>query len=131
MLMLSWAMPALLLFIGWAIPDLRTSVVLNDIPPEVYKWLLGQIILAIAWLLWEFNFAARRTTAVEYLQLDDSVGRLWAVVLTGWSGAMISRGDLPWWFVIPWFAVLLESFFSGFLTINNAAQKPLVQQDRR
>jgi hypothetical protein len=130
-LMLSWAMPAILLLIGWVIPDLRTSIVLNDIPPEVFKWLVGQIILSVAWLLWEFNFAARRTTAVEFLQMDDGVSRVWAVLLTGWCGAMISRGDLPWWFVVPWVSVLIESFFSGFLTINNAAQKPLMQQERR
>lgn len=130
-LMLSWAMPAIMLLIGWAIPDLRTSVVLNDIPPEVYKWLVGQMVFGIVWLLWELNYAARRTTAVEFLQWDDAVGRAWAVGLTGWCGALVMRGDLPWWFVVPWIAVLIESFFSGFLTINNAAQKPLLQHDKR
>ncbi len=41
---------------------------------------------------------------------------------------MIAGDHLQWWFVVPWAGAVIVSITSGWLGINNAAQKPFLSQ---
>ena len=86
------------------------------------------IISGIAWLVFEFISVSGRETVVSALQLDVTVSTLTAVFFTGFGGWLLGTEQLQWWFVVPWAATLIDAVTAGWLSVNNAAQKPFLSQ---
>lgn len=112
--------------VGYLIPPMRVSV---GMPDSNGLWLSIVIELVIAgiWIASEMFTMSDRNTTVRYLQWDDGISLAVALVMAIWFGWLLKGGDVQWWFVIPFVAAVFDAFFSGYLAINNAAQKPIAQ----
>ncbi len=107
---------------------MRTSVLTWPIPQEVYGWLLAMVLLAAVWLVGEFFSVTSRDTIVAALQWDAVISTLTAILFTGLAGWFLGNSTLGWWFVVPWFAAIVDSLTACWLSINNAAQKPFLSR---
>lgn len=128
-----WIFPYLLAGAAYALGGisesaraLRTPVTEFPVPPDVYLGLLVMVVLSVVWLVAEFMTVTSRETVVRALQWDAALSTLTAAFFSGAAGYMIASGSLPWWFVVPWIAAVIDSITSSWLGINNAAQKPFM-----
>ena len=123
-----WAFPLLMLGVGYWIPPLRAPV---EIPASNGLWasVVISLILVVIWIISEVITVTNRTTPTRHLQWDDLLSLILALAVTLWGGWLISRG-LEWWLIIPWLGAVIDAGLSGWLGINNAAQKPLVEQQK-
>ncbi len=119
--------PLAMMGVGALIPVLQVPVAMPD---NNGLWLALAISTGfiLVWLAAETYTVVDRKTSVGHLQWDDFVSLVMAVALTEWHGRLVASGSLEWWFVLPWLAALLDAVLSGAFAINNAAQKPIVQQ---
>jgi len=86
------------------------------------------VVLSVIWLVAEFVTMTNRETIVRSLQWDAALSTTTAAVFSGIGGWMIAGDHLQWWFVVPWAGAVIDSITSGWLGINNAAQKPFLSQ---
>lgn len=119
--------PIFLLAAIYFVPALR--VPLLTFPPEYASqlpWaLLGMTVAAVVWLVVDFFVVADRNTSVGSLRLNTAVSIALALALSIYGGYAWS--GLPWGYLIPWIASILDAFITADRAINNAAQKPLIQ----
>ena|SRR3989344_2672251 len=124
-----WAFPFILLAVGYLIPAAHVPV---GWPESGTLWavIAFSLIAMIIWL-WAENLAVvNRYTTSRELQRDDAVSLAIALVLTYVAGELRQAGHLQWWYIIPWLGAVLDSFFAGYLAINNAAQKPFAPHEK-
>jgi len=116
--------PLIMLGIGYLIPVLRAPV---GMPTSNLLWglLFGSLVIVVIWLGSEIVTITDRNTPASYLQWDDFISLIVALAITSFV-----RANWEWWFFFPWVGAVVDSILSGFLAINNAAQKPLVQAGR-
>ncbi len=128
----SWVIPFVIMGGSYYLsPSLRQYVTYDgNVPHDVAWGLLGALAAVGAWLGYEMWFAVSRKTSVGQLQADGLVSTFFAIVLTGVGIRWNTLGTLPYWFVLPWIGTIIDALGSGFLAINNSAQKPIIQQDR-
>ncbi|KAB2943487.1 MAG: hypothetical protein K8F92_13895 [Hyphomicrobium sp.] len=107
---------------------LRTPVLQWPVPQPVYGGLLVLLLIAITWLIGEFFSVTSRETVVTALQFDAVFSTTAAILFTGAAGWLIGTGRLEWWFVVPWIATIIDALTAGWLSVNNAAQKPFMSQ---
>lgn len=121
--------PLFMMGVGAFIPALNVPVA---VPEQNNLWIALALSLGfiLVWLAGEIATVVDRNTSVGHLQWDDISSLVMAVALTEWHGRLVATGQLRWWFVLPWLAALLDAALSGWFAINNAAQKPLVQQQK-
>jgi hypothetical protein len=125
--LISWFFPLILLGISGVIPALQQPIEFDRAPSsDVYGPLLVLTIIGVVWLTAENIMAASRNTTVRELQRDHIVSLLWATIILTLGGYLLQEG-LQWFIVVPWFITMADAFLSGYLGINNAAQKPLVE----
>ena len=86
------------------------------------------VVLSVIWLVAEFVTVTNRETIVRSLQWDAALSAITAAVFSSIGGWMIAGDHLQWWFVVPWAGAVIDSITSGWLGINNAAQKPFLSQ---
>lgn len=106
--------------------SLRAPVLVWPVPTEVYGWLLILVIAAVVWLFMQFLLVSSRETVVRALQFDATVSTLTALVFTGYAGYAAGTTGIEWWLVVPWVTAILDAILTGWLGINNAAQKPFI-----
>lgn len=116
-----WAFPLFLLLVGYAIPALRVPIGWPD-SNTLWALLFASLVLVVIWLGSEIIAVVYRYTTSRELQWDDFISLCVALTVTyiaGWR-----RGGMEWWLVFPWIGAVADAILSGFLAINNAAQKP-------
>lgn len=121
--------PLVMLGVGAFIPVLQVPVAM---PTTNGLWLALAITAGFmaVWIGAEVYTVVDRKTGVTHLQWDDFISLVMAVTLTEWHGRLVAANELQWWFVLPWVGVLVDAVLSGTLAINNAAQKPLIEQPK-
>lgn len=120
-------LPMLLLIVGYFIPAMQVSI---GMPDSNLLWLLlfGSFVVLVIWLIAEIMTTTDRNTPISHLQWDDFASLVIALAMTFFAGWQ--QGDIQWWLVFPWFGAVVDAVLSGYLAINNAAQKPLVSQQQ-
>ena len=108
--------------------SLRTSIMSWPVSQSVYLWLLVFVLIAIVWLVSEFIFVANRETVVTALQYDLAISTIIAFMFTGYGGWLLGNDRIEWWFIVPWAATIIDALTGGWLSINNAAQKPFLSK---
>jgi hypothetical protein len=127
--LLRWLFPLIMLGAGGFVAGLQHPVGW-PIQDAVYPPLFVELLIGLVWIIAEITTVTNRDTPVRTLQMDDVLSRSLAIVLTFFGAWQIARDALQWWFVLPWLVTLIDAYLSGYYAINNAAQKPLVQQQR-
>ena len=127
--LLRWVIPILMLLVGRFVPALQQPVGL-PIPPSVYPALMVEMVVGLLWILSEITTVTDRDTPVHALQRDAALSLTLAIAITFIGAWYWAQSQLQWWLIIPWFVTLLDAYLSGYYAINNAAQKPLIQQQR-
>jgi len=107
---------------------LRSAMLAWPVPESVYLWLLLLVLVALAWLVAEFISVTSRETVVTALQLDVIVSFLTALVFTAYGGWCFGTDALEWWLIVPWGATIIDALTAGWLSVNNAAQKPFLSK---
>ncbi|MGI9379816.1 MAG: hypothetical protein ACR2OW_09185 [Methyloligellaceae bacterium] len=132
---IAWIFPFVLAAIAYLLglyyepaSALTAPLLVWPVPEGVYLWLLLLVLAAIAWLVFEFISVSGRETIVSALQMDVTVSTLTAIFFTGFGGWLLGTGQLQWWFVVPWAATIIDAVTAGWLSVNNAAQKPFLSQ---
>ena len=119
--------PVLLLAAAYFVPALQVPV--GTFPPESsaeLPWaLLAMTVAAMIWLIGDFFVVSNLNTSVSSLRLNAAASIALALGLSVYGGW--AWPDLPWGYVIPWIASVVDAFITGDRAINNAAQKPLIQ----
>ena len=132
-----WLFPFVLLGIGFLIADFipafRTSV-FGDWPIDATVWppLVVLILLAVTWLLFDLFWVFSRETTSRSLQINSAVTNFWAIIFSMVFGYLInSKGGIPWWFIVPFSAAIVDAFTTSWAAINNATQKPFMTERGR
>ena len=125
----AWLFPLVVLGIGAFYAPLRTPV--NGLVPsaEISPGILVQVLLSGGWMLAEYRFAASRETSIKQLQSDAFRSLFLSLLLTFMAGWLLSRGECPWFFIVPALATIGDAFLTANQGLNNAAQKPFVPHD--
>ena len=126
----SWVFPFLLLGVGYAMPALRQTVSMSPEEP-VYKALFWILVACVVWVAIDYMTATNRETSVRALQADNFISVMGALVMTAIGFYMVRGQDLQWYIVLPWASSVVDALLSGYGGINNAAQKPIVQQTNK
>lgn len=125
---LAWATPLILLFAGWLYPPMRQPISLTTAPqPEVFAGLFFSVLVVGGWMVFDWFRAMKYTTPVVQLQLDCFVSALNMLILSVAAGWLMKGGEVPYWFVLPWLGTVADTVMTAHTSINNAAQKPLMQ----
>lgn len=125
MSLLAWVFPFIMLAVGYWFPQLRTAVTWPwSAPAEIWGPLFLIFAITSVWLAFELYYATHRDTSVRQLQADDMISLFGALILTLVAGGLIRGNEIEWWYLIPWGGSIIDAAMSGFLAINNAAQKP-------
>jgi hypothetical protein len=90
--------------------------------------LLAQLVAAMIWIIGDSLHVADKDTPVTVLRANAAGSILVALILTALFTWQLARYHLPWGYIIPFAAAVADAFISADQAINNAAQKPLVQQ---
>ncbi len=122
----AWFFPILILGVGFCFSPLREPVQAAIPSNKILGGILAQVILAFAWILAEYRFAASRDTEVSQLQLDARLSLLLSLGFCLVGGYLFALGALPWYALVPGFAAVVDAFTTANQAINNAAQKPLM-----
>jgi hypothetical protein len=129
-----WLFP-ILLGVWLFVPVLRARVFLDAIRLEdQVSLLIGIIVQGVlggAWLMYEFFAVSNQQTSVHRLRVNNAVSTAMALAFTVIGTWLLARDMFMWGLIVPWSAALLDAFVSSDRAINNAAQKPLVQQEPR
>ena len=131
---MSWVWPLIIMCVGYYFfPPMRGYVTLNfaNTPHDVFFGLFITLLMVGAWFFYEIWYATSRKTSVAQLQLDGFISTFFGITLTAVGVTLINQNALPYWYVLPWFGTVIDALASGLLGINNAAQKPIIQQDPR
>ena len=127
--LLRWIIPIMMLVVGRFVPPLQLPVAW-PLPSSVYPALMIEMVIGLLWILSEITTVTNRDTPVHTLQRDAALSLTLAVVITFIGAWYMAQSALQWWLLVPWFVTLLDAYLSGYYAINNAAQKPLIQQQR-
>jgi hypothetical protein len=115
-------------FVGVFIPAFNRPV-FDGLPIDALIWppLVVLIVLALLWLLFDLFWVVDRETTSRHLQLYGvaSVSRIMAFSMA-FGYLFNSKYGIAWWFVIPFIAVVVDAFTTGWAAINNATQKPFL-----
>lgn len=122
-----WVFPLLLVCGGYLVPALKAGV-MEPKSDNLYLALLIESVLCGGWLISAMFHASNGNTAVSELKMDNFVSNCLAIGLTAWTAYSAAKGQLLWLFVLPTITAVIDSFVTGDRAINNAAMKPLVQQ---
>lgn len=130
-----WVFPFILAAVAYLIGTyyepasvLRSSMLTWPVPDSVYLWLLVFVLVTVAWLVAEFMSVTSRETVVTALQVDVTVSSSTALLFTAFGGWFIGTETLEWWFIVPWAATIIDALTAGWLSVNNAAQKPFLSK---
>lgn len=130
-----WLFPFLLAALAYLIGTfyepasaLRSSMLTWPVPDSVYLWLLLFVLATVVWLVAEFMSVTSRETVVAALQFDVMISCLTALLFSTIGGWFIGTKTLEWWFVVPWAATIIDALTAGWLSVNNAAQKPFLSK---
>ena len=133
LMLIDWVFPFVLAVVAYLLSkfyepasSLSEPVLTWPVPDGVYLWLLLIVLAAIFWLVFEFLFVSDRETIISALQLDVTFSILGALVFTGVGGWLLGTEQLQWWFIVPWAATFVDALTAGWLSVNNAAQKPFL-----
>lgn len=123
--LLSWTTPFLIMAIGYfAFPLMREPV---DWPwkatPEIFLGVSACMLVTFVWLFTEIRYAANQNSSLSELLLDSVISTALALGLTFFGAMLIFNKVLSWWYVVPWFGVVADSFTSSWFAVNNAFQK--------
>jgi hypothetical protein len=123
---LRWLFPIVLLAAGYNTPALRVPV---SWPGTNALWAALFISLGVmaVWLVAEIVTVVHRNTGSRQLQIDAFVSFAVALAITYFAGRQ--GVGLEWFVVIPWTGAVLDGLLSGYLGINNAAQKPFAPHE--
>lgn len=130
---ISWIFPIVIMGVSYLLfPAMRAPLTLPwNAHPDVYIGLFFSLVFVVVWFVMEMYYAANRETSVRQLQWDGFVSTLFGHCFTFFAAAMLVLQIMPWWYLLPWLGVIADSFGSSYFAINNAAQKPLVQNEQR
>ncbi len=130
---LSWIFPIIIMGASYLMfPAMRAPATLPwNALPEVFMGLFFALLFVVIWFIVEMYYAANRETSVSQLQWDGIVSTIFGHVFTAFGAAMLMLQILPWWYLLPWVGVIMDSIFSSYFAVNNAAQKPLIQSEQR
>jgi hypothetical protein len=123
---IAWLFPLAVMGIGALYAPLRTYV--NGVFPsvETTPGILVQVVLSGAWMLAEYRFAASRETSITQLQADAFRSLFLSLILSFGAGWLLSRGECPWFYIVPAIAAIGDAFLTANQGLNNAAQKPFM-----
>lgn len=97
--------------------------------PWIFAALLGTGVIMMVWFWANIRIVQNMYTTVNELkhEVNVSIWMGYAVMFVG--GWMIGKhGSLYWWFVVPAAFQVFDGIGSAITALNNAAQKPIVQQ---
>lgn len=122
--------PLLLLLAGFLVPALRHKV--GAVPPEdaasLWMTLIIFILAAVVWIFLDFFVVSNDSTTGSQLKLNAAISGTYNNVLLFAAGAMWAAGEMRWWMVVPIVATLVDDYIVTNRAINNALQKPIIQQ---
>ncbi len=129
----SWIFPLIIMGASYLFfPAMREPVTLPwNAASDVFVGLFFALAFTAVWFVVEMYYAANRETSVRQLQWDGFVSTLFGHGFTFFGASMLVLQIMPWWYLLPWIGVIADSFGSSYFAINNAAQKPLVQNEHR
>jgi hypothetical protein len=127
-----WIFPLMMIGGGYLVPELRLHVG-KPIPanmPNLPWWMLGHVVLGVIWVIAALVLASNAKTSVSALRKDVFLTTLlWGCMLVAATYAYC-HDAFAWALVAPLGASTLDAFITPDRSINNAAQKPIVQQER-
>ncbi len=125
-----WALPLVMMAVGYyLVPVSHAPVTGMPKTQELWEFFYFSTAIGGAWALAEIIVSIWRYTTTTHLQVDDFLSLLvMGVVLyvAGWQ-----QWPMPWWVVVPMGTATFDGLLSGFLGINNAAQKTFGPEQSR
>lgn len=122
--------PLILLLAGFLVPVLRHKV--GAVPAEesatLWMTLVIFILVAVAWIMIDMFVVSNDSTTGSQLKINAAISGTYNNVLMFVAGAMWASGQVRWWMVVPMVAVLVDDYVVTNRAINNALQKPIIQQ---
>lgn len=122
-----WVIPALAIAGGLLAPELR-AFTKNGLTPNLPWWLMGQTAVCVFWLMSGFFNVTSSDTPVSGLKTDAFLSNVVQLALVALCVYEATLNQLQWGVIIPTVATILDVFITNDRAINNAAQKPIVQQ---
>ncbi|HUO56042.1 MAG TPA: hypothetical protein VMU27_01220 [Candidatus Paceibacterota bacterium] len=120
-----WLAPFYIMAIGNACSQLLPAHWPALTPLSIWPWACLELLLMIAWLLYEIWFSANRDTPGSELQLDAAIDMTIALGLCVYAANRWGAGvSIGWWFYLPSVGAIVDAYQSALLGINNAMQKP-------
>ena len=131
----TWGFPVLLLLIGRFLVSSMNQPVVGGlfglvVPGNILWPLIVLGLLGFMWLGLESFTAAYRLTPMRTLFANFFVAVFWTVILIGSACISTGEGNLQWWQVLPPAFALADLMLGTALALNNAVQKPIVQQQQ-
>lgn len=130
---MTWGIPLLIMAVAWfAFPESRDTVSFDwNVWHGVGLAMFAQVVLTAVWLAGDWFTVTHYETPPRTLQYNCFVSTLAALILTGVFGWLVTSHQLPWFFLVPWLGSIFDTFFTVFISINNATQKPLMHSASR
>lgn len=122
-----WVIPAIAIGGGLFAPELR-AFAKEGLTPNLPWWLMGQAAVCAVWVMSGFFNVTSSDTPVSNLKLDAFLSNVVQLGLYGLFVYEVATGKLQWGVIIPTLATIVDVFITNDRAINNAAQKPIVQQ---
>lgn len=121
-----WFLPLIVLAAGYVFAPVMLAPIGWPASGLQWGWIMGQLLVTVAWLFMEVVLVTGRYTKTSQLQFDAFLSSAVALSLMFVIGYMAGNRNwaVPWYMVLPVIGATLDAFFSAFLAINNAAQKP-------
>lgn len=124
-----WIFPFLVLLVGFSIPEMREPVRFTwPLSNRLLLGIIAELILCAGWFATAFWHATNSNITVSELKKDAFVSYIVSVALFGWAIYGVATGNLMWGLLVPTITAMADSVMSTDRSINNAAQKPIVQQ---
>lgn len=99
----------------------------ND--PWIFAVVLGQVVVMSFWYWANIRVVQNMETTVNELKTEVNVSVWMAILVALAAGWMVGAyGSVYWSFIVPAIAQILDGPGSAGTSINNAAQKPLMQR---
>lgn len=127
---LSFCIPLIIMGVGFGTWQLIPRFFPQTANLDIWPWAVVQILLVVAWLLIELKYMAKRDTSGTQLQRELTADIFLGLVLTAILFCLIGGGNLTWglwWYLAPYAGVVADLFLSANMGINNALQKPGLQ----
>ena len=125
-----WLFPVFMAIAGFFIPSLGLSFM-------TWPWTIGlavsilvSILIAVIWLFYGFTWTSDKNTTSSELQKGTSISIAQVIFLTAVVSYLAAIGHFAWYFAVPLVTAIVDTFITAHLAINNATQKPFIDQGR-